>query len=381
MRVLYWTELFWPYVGGVEILSTKALPAMLDRGYEVIVLTSHGSLDLPDDAEYKGIPIHRLPLFEALATRDLGQLMEALQRVAALKRKFKPDLVHVHYSDPTVFFHLRTARAHPAALVFTIHQALPKQDVGQDTLLGQALRSADWVTTCSAALLADVRQLVPESTPCSSVIHNGLDVPALLPAPLPRWPPRLLCLGRLVPQKGFDVALTAFASLMGRFPHARLIISGDGPSRPELEQQAAELGCRESIDFVGWVAPGRVLELMNTVTMVVMPSRWEGLPLVALQAALMARPIVATRVGGLPEVVVHQETGLLVEKEDSKALAEAIVFLLDHPERAAKMGKAGRMRTQQLYSLKSYVDAYDELYRKLIHPWDRAHPARSVASL
>jgi glycogen(starch) synthase len=99
-----------------------------------------------------------------------------------------------------------------------------------------------------------------------------------------------------------------------------------------------------------------------------MPSRWEeAFGLVALEAALMARPVVATRVGGLPEVVLDGETGLLVQKDDSGALARAVGFLLDHPEQAMSMGNAGRLRAKEVFSLARYVDAYDTLYRRLIH--------------
>ena len=107
--------------------------------------------------------------------------------------------------------------------------------------------------------------------------------------------------------------------------------------------------------------------LMNTATIVVMPSRWqEPFGLVALEAALMARPIVATRVGGLPEVVAHERTGFLVEPENSRALAEAITFLLEHPGTAKQMGHTARDRAQKEFNWQKHVDAFDALYRELI---------------
>lgn len=149
-------------------------------------------------------------------------------------------------------FHLETHQAHPALFLVTMHQEiLPTVACGRDTLLTKILCSAHRVTCVSAAVLSQVRQLVPEIIPHSSIIHNGLDALPLLPAPLPIDPPRLLCLGRLVPQKGFDLALTASAALVDRFPNMRLIIAGDGPARPELEQQAAELGLTHRVDFRG----------------------------------------------------------------------------------------------------------------------------------
>jgi glycogen(starch) synthase len=193
-----------------------------------------------------------------------------------------------------------------------------------------------------------------------------LGPPALSPDPVPSDPPRLLCLGRLSPEKGFDLALKAFALLVDRFPRARLVIAGDGQARAELEHQAAGLGLDRVVEFIGWVAPDKVPALMNASTIVVMPSRREGLPSVALEAALMARPVVATRVGGLPEIVLHEKTGLLVDEGNHSALAEAILLLLNNPRTAAEFGNAARRRVQEVFNLERYVDAYDELYRKLV---------------
>jgi glycogen(starch) synthase len=185
--------------------------------------------------------------------------------------------------------------------------------------------------------------------------------------------------GLLIHAKGFDVAVSAFASLARRFPRLRLVIAGDGPARRDLETQAVELGVSRLIDFVGWVSPERIPALMDRATLVVMPSRWEeAFGLVALEAALMARPVVATRVGGLPEVVAHGQTGLLVEKEDPPAMADAIACLLDDPESAANMGKAARLRAQDMFSLKRHVDAYDALYRQLIEGAARGQYAAPI---
>lgn len=380
MRVLFWSELFWPYIGGVETLSVKLIPALRKRGYEVIVVTSHHYLDLPDGAQYEGISVYRFPFRAALATRNVDQLVEVRQRVANLKRTFTADLVHINAVGPSVLFHLHTHKAHPAPSLVTMHQGnLPTEPVRRDTLLTQTLRSANWVTCVSSAMLAYVRQLVVETVPRSSVIYNSLEVLRLLPTPLPIEAPRLLCLGRLIPRKGFDLALTAFASLVDRFPRARLVIAGDGPARPELEGQAAALGLADRVDFVGWVAPDKVPELMNTATVVVMPSRQESFGLVALEAAMMARPIVATRVMGLSEVVVHQQTGLLVEPEDSKALAEAISFLLEHLDTAVYFGGEARRRALEMFNWDRCVDAYDALYRRLIQEATHVDAATSLA--
>jgi glycogen(starch) synthase len=132
-----------------------------------------------------------------------------------------------------------------------------------------------------------------------------------------------------------------------------------------LERQAAELNLTDVVDFIGWVSPDKVPELINTATMVLVLSRWEGFGLVILEAASMARPVIASRVGGIPEVLAHEETGLLVESENSQALAEAIIFLLTHPNDAARMGHAARQRARELFSWEQCVEAYDALYKTL----------------
>jgi glycogen(starch) synthase len=232
---------------------------------------------------------------------------------------------------------------------------------------------ADWITCVSATRVAEARRLVPEIINRLSCIYNGRETPSCEPEPLSFKPPRVLCLGRLDRIKGFDIALPAFVSIVSDFPQARLVIAGDGPERGELERQAGVLGLQASIDFIGWVRPDEVPALMNTATVVVIPSRNEGLPNVAKEAALMARPMVATNVGGIPELVVHGETGLLVASEDSLALAKTIRLLLEQPRFAAEMGRAARLRAQQLFSLERYIDAYGGLYKKLIDGYARTN--------
>jgi glycogen(starch) synthase len=366
MRVLFSTELFWPYIGGAEVFATKLISALQERGYEFVVVTRQDSPDLPSEDNYQGISIHRFPFWTTLSDRDgVARLMLVRRQLTQLKRAFAPELVHIQGFDPTtLLFHLITRSACPSPFLFTLINELSACGIGHEALR-QVLCSADWVTGKAAAVLTQARQLVPDIVSRSSVIHNGLEEFSLLPEPLPLKNPRLLCLGRLARQKGFDVALSAFAFLAGRFPNVRLIIAGDGPERSQLERQAGELGLRQVVDFIGWVRPDKVPALINDATMVLMPSRWEGLPSVALQASMMARPLVATPVGGLSEVVVHRETGLLVAPEDPTGLAEAIVFLLEHGEAAVRMGYAGRRRVQDVFSWRQCVDAYDGLYRKL----------------
>jgi glycogen(starch) synthase len=363
MRILFWSSTFWPNVGGVEVLAARLLPALRTRGYEFTVVTPKSHSALPDQEKYQGIPIHRFSFRNDSTPSIIDYVIEMREKVVKLKHTFDPDLIHINAVGRGDFFHLVTNTAYKAPFLVTLHGQWEKRI---EPIVEHTLRNADWVAGCSAAIIERGRQLVPEIVSHSSVIHNGFELPLLTPQPLPFDAPRILCLGRLAQQKGFDLALGAFRSIIMRFPRARLIIAGNGPARTELEKQAAKEKISHAVEFIGWVAPEGVPALINDATMVLMPSRQDSFPLVALEAAGMARPVVATRVGGLPEIVLHKQTGLLVDKEDREGLAQAVFFLIDNPDAAVQMGNAARRRVETAFSWERHVDAYDALYRQLI---------------
>jgi glycogen(starch) synthase len=367
MRVLYWTELFWPYIGGLEVFGTRLLTALRKRGHDFLVVTGHGPVELPDVDDYNGIPVHRFAFLETLAARNLLNVLEIRRRVVELKRAFSPDVVHVKMTSvaPTTLFHLESAGPPNAPMLVTLQGAVNPAAGQAETVHGRLLRRADWVTAVSSATLAGAHALVPEIAERSSVIYNCLDMSALSPSPHPRQYPTVLCVGRLTAEKGFDVAVAAFASIARAAPAARMIVAGDGPERGELERIVARLGLTARVQFLGWVAPERIPDLMNTASVVVVPSREEAFGIVALEAAAMARPVIATRVGGLPEVVEDRRTGLLVDSDDVEALGRSIARLLADPEAAAEMGRAARQRALRDFTLERAADAYLELYRCL----------------
>jgi glycosyltransferase involved in cell wall biosynthesis len=170
--------------------------------------------------------------------------------------------------------------------------------------------------------------------------------------------------GRLVQQTGVDVLLAAFPRVQARHPTARLLIVGDGPLRATLEAQAAALGLGEAVIFTGWRDDARAL--MPACDAVGVPSRWEGFGLVTLEAMGCTRPVIASRVSALPEIVQDGETGLLVPPDDPPALAEAITKLLDDPDRAAALGRAGYERLQQHFSVEAMAQATLDVYTAVI---------------
>jgi glycogen(starch) synthase len=176
-------------------------------------------------------------------------------------------------------------------------------------------------------------------------------------------PPVLLCLGRLAAEKGFDVALRALSQLDGRWRDVRMIITGDGEERSRLEALSRELGQAKRVHFTGGIANQDVAATLNKATLVLVPSRWqEPFPIICLEAGLMARPVVASRVGGIPELVEHGETGLLVEPEKPEAVACGIEALLDNHDRMRAMGARAKRRVMERFAFEAYVAKHLEWY-------------------
>jgi glycosyltransferase involved in cell wall biosynthesis len=165
-----------------------------------------------------------------------------------------------------------------------------------------------------------------------------------------------VAIGRLIPIKGLDVLLRAFAQAREQVPGLTLEIAGAGPLEAELRAAAPD-----GVTFLGRVSP--VGPLLERSAVVVVPSRGEGFGMVALEAAERGRAAIVSRVGGLPEIVADGETGLVVAPEDDTELAEAILALARDPERVRTLGVAARQRAVSSFSPEAAVDGVERVYR------------------
>jgi glycosyltransferase involved in cell wall biosynthesis len=365
IRLLYWTEFFWPTIGGVETLAAQVIPVLKKRGYDITVVTTQ-QFDYPEHEVVDETTIHRLPFHEVLRSRDPEAFIRLRRRIASIRDDVAPDLIHANLYGPSIALHLESNRRAPIPTVVAIHADFSESG-GMGGIVHRAFDEAAWVTAVSDATLGDIRSMFPEIQDKSSRIYNGLTAGTTEPTPMPAGPPHILCIGRLIREKGFDVALDAFANVRESFPDARLTVAGDGPERPALEEQAKSLGLDSAVTFSGWVEPGSVFDLISRSTVMAVPSRWrEPFGLVAIEAALMARPIVAARTGGLAEVVIDGKTGYLVDKENPLALADRLKLLLSQPRLAEDLGQAARKDTIERFSIDANVDAYDTLYRRVL---------------
>ncbi len=256
-------------------------------------------------------------------------------------------------------------------LVSTKHNDDPFRS-GKGRYLERLLtRKAALVVCITEALARFNRDVVGLPGSKLRVVHYGLDAPPEPWGPpggpeLPADAPVLVAVSRLVRQKGVDVAIDALAAIRERHPAAQLVVLGEGPLRAELAELAAQRGVSDAVSFPGRV--GDVAWWLRRANVVVHPARWEGFGLALLEAMLCARPVVATAVSSIPEIVADGETGLLVPPEDPAALAEAVSALLDDPARAAALGEAGRIRAHTEFSVARMAERTAAAYEEALNP-------------
>jgi 1,4-alpha-glucan branching enzyme len=194
------------------------------------------------------------------------------------------------------------------------------------------------------------------------VIHNGTDAASERTASTQHERDYIFIASRLVEKKGVKVAVQALATLSRRGKRVQLVIAGDGPQRAQLEQEAHELGIASHITFLGSVPHETVRRLMRESRFVVVPSYWEAFGMVCVEAMAEARAVVATRTGGIPEIVLDGTTGILVEPDDAESLANGIARLFDDPAGADEMGRRGRARVLAHFTWDRMVDGYVRAY-------------------
>jgi glycosyltransferase involved in cell wall biosynthesis len=203
-------------------------------------------------------------------------------------------------------------------------------------------------------------------------VHNGIDAWAFRPRRdavavraglgLAHGRKTVVMAGRMTPQKGWDVLLEAGARLARQRADLAWLLVGDGPLRPALTRRATELGV--DARFTG--ARADMADLLGCADLVVLASRSEGLPFTLLEAMALGKPVVATRVGGVAEVVEDGRSGRLVPRDDPAALAAAIAAVLDAPE-AAAMGARGRARVEAEFTQERMVRSIERVYETALH--------------
>ena len=384
MNIAIFASAFYPHFGGVEEACRHLALECRRQGHEAFIVTTRHPQSLPAQQQVEGIDVFRFP-FEMPRVHPAGLARFAcafpgdLCAVCRLLRSRRTDIIHVQCVGPNGFYALWAAQATGLSLVVTT-QGERTMDAGRlyqksaaaNWTLKRLLQKADYVTACSRQTLDDAKQFADFSLEGKSQpIYNGIALEEFdaNATPFEHPNPYILGLGRIVPQKGFDILLDAYARLLGRRPDAPdLVIAGDGPERESLQAQAASLGLKNRVFLTGRADRTSAVSLFHGCALFVLPSRQEPQGIVSLEAMACGKAVVAARVGGVPEIVREGETGLLFPAEDSAALAQLLETLLAAPERAAALGQAGRARVEQCFTWNRIAGQYFEIYRQIAHP-------------
>ena len=359
MRVLFLSS-HYGTMGGVRSIIDALARAAIEAGHDVASVVDAGAADAPAPAREV-----RLYPFPARA-RELRRLRRfarkfpaATMRLVSAVREFAPDIVSVHCMRRFGPHAAVLRRATGVPQVLNLQEgALPPHLPENPGLFRLLVRAADAVAACSAEA-ADYATRVGRARRVA-IVPNGYDPRELGPGPSFAHPrPYVLGLGRLESQKGFDVLIDAAARL--RRPGPDVLLAGDGSERGALDELARARGIGDRVHFLGQTDRATTIALLRGAVVVACPSRFEGLPLVCLEALAAERPVVAASVNGVPELIREGDTGLLVPPDDPAALAAALERVLDAPEEAARRASRGRAVVEQRYAWSVVAASYLEL--------------------
>jgi len=370
-------------LGGAELHVVSLAAALRKRGFETAILTIFEEGDLAEMARSRGVPL--FCLYEK-GSWGLGTPL----RIFRWLRGRRIDILHAYLFG----FHFFTA--------------LPARILKVPVILSSRRELADWqrkrhrvienlgnlfvdgVIACSHAVKQRTIEREKIGPLKIDVIHNGVDlshfrskgkaVEIRREFRIPEDAPLVGTVGNFAIEKGYPYFLKAAGRVAERFPEARFMVVGSGRYETEVRAEAAAIAIREKVIFTG--SRSDIPDLLDAMDLFALASVSEGFPNVLLEAMAMAKPVVATAVGGIPELIDSGKDGLLVPARDSSALAEAIVELLRDRRRAQEMGQRAFQKIQSRFSLERMIDDYSRYYwewlgTKKVVPRDVPEPVPS----
>lgn len=370
MKVLLVSASYAPVRGGLQTVAQTLARSLKLRGHDVEVLTNRYPRTLAAHETLEDIPVRRWQFLAPelrylkhfrfdLFLAGLFYFPTTLARMILLLRRNRPDVVNLHFAGAPSLFLIFARLLLTFRLVVSLHgddvEGLPERSSFERVVFRALLRNADVVTACSQYLLNEAMKFEPAVREKGRTVQNGIDP---LPVPvLTGGKSGVIAAGRMFPQKGFDVFLRAHAATVNK-PHMTLI--GDGPERESLERLASSLGLNGEVRFSGPQDRESVLAELAGAELIVIPSRRESFGLVALEAMALGKPVVASRVGGLPEILKGADA-LLVEPDQPDDLAIAIDTALEKVRSDSGFGLRNREWATR-FSTGRMVDGYVSAY-------------------
>lgn len=316
------------------------------------------------DRMKKGILYKILPIIYILA--GCAATLSAVRRESF-------DIVHIHWPFPHALFGYFAKKAGGVKIVTTFYGVELKWVKTKMPILKSFLRwgigFSDRVTAISSYTAREVKELVPDDEVPVEVIPYSIAVTAKLNQESQAKPllPLVLYVGRLVERKGVEYLIRAFAEVVGEVP-SELVIVGKGPEDQKLHQLTEELNLVQKVHFKGWASRNELEQLYNQCNVFVLPAiidskgDTEGLGVVLLEAMSYQKPVVASNLGGITDIVKDRDTGLLVNEKDTHGLSEAIKAVLTNPALATSIGKRGYEHVQKQFSWEKIMSQWTALY-------------------
>lgn len=362
-------------MGGIATVVFSLLEAQ--RAYRNPILLALEDSGLVEAARENGYRTEVIPGSPVVAP-------VALSRMIRLMKSERVALIHTHSIPGHIYGHLIRRLMRTVFFLAHVHANFHRELLSQGSHLLKrkfyynatlsALRGCDAVITNSAAVRHDLVGRGIEERKVT-VVHNGVDAERIRREAESQAPSADLLaklgagrvvgtIGRFARVKNQRLLLEAARIVLDELPDVRFLLVGDGAERGHLEQTGHDLGLDGSLIFTGWQS--EPYSLLSRMDVLVLPSRWEGLGMAVLEAMALAKPVVATRVGGVPEVVRDGETGILVSSEDAEGLANAILTLLSDPDRASAMGRRGSRVVNENFTSARMSREIEGIYRASI---------------
>jgi glycosyltransferase involved in cell wall biosynthesis len=324
---------------------------------------------------------HDRPVYAIDCATNGGASKTAFQsiKLAQAIADFKAQIVHSHSFGAGIVAAMASLVTRGVGFVATLHNYPPgtstmvPDHVGHRWAVGVLVQRAHRIIVVSDALRRDVITGFPDAMQKCLVIPNGIDTKATpirdaeevrRGLGLPEGAPLIGVVARLAPQKGVLEFLDTARRVVNADPSVHCVVAGDGPLMQELEDRRAELALEAHVQLLGQV--DWACELIGAMDVLVIPSVSEGSSVVAMEAMALGKPVVATAVGGVPEVVLDGETGLVVPPGDPEALANAIGAMLTDRDRAAAMGERGRTRAQTEFDVAEMLERTKAVYADVL---------------
>ncbi|GAB6935591.1 N-acetyl-alpha-D-glucosaminyl L-malate synthase BshA [Calditerricola yamamurae] len=363
----------YPTLGGSGVVATELGKLLAERGHEVHFITS--SMPFRLGQFMKNIYFHEVDVVQYEVFRHPPYDLALAARMAQVARLVGLDLLHVHYAVPhAISAYLAKQMVGPQLKVVTTLHGTDITVLGYDRTMKCVIRfgieQSDAVTAVSDSLVEETRRLLNVDKPIRRIynfidtrVYDRRDARELRREWAPRGEAVLIHISNFRPVKRPVDVVEVFARVRRALP-AKLVLIGEGPQLPLVQERLVAENLHHDVLFLGKQAD--VAHLLSAADLLVLPSEKESFGLVALEAMACGVPVIATRTGGIPEVVVDGECGLLSPIGDVAKMAADALALLRDPERYARFSANARRRARERFAAEQICDEYEALYREVV---------------